>query len=154
MILRRLYVAPHGVWLQHIDFFCPRIGSHYVDLIAYTGDPTHYALKHSNNAAWLALPSVAAWVAAGMPILISTSLSHSEYSEEKWHSHPEVAILPHPTFEGTDKLSKHVGNVVKKLKQKHMDALNTVGVLDTHTVFDVADKAKAIHPLVKLSSTL
>lgn len=147
--MRRLYVAPRDLAHQYADIFHPRIGQHYFDLLTYA-TPANALLKNDNPSAWLALPEVAAWLALEGHIILSTSLEHSEASEDFWHRHPDVAILPHPTFEGTDKLSKHINSATKKLKQKHMDSLATVGVLPTDTVWDVSDKLKALHPQVML----
>lgn len=151
--MRRLYVAPVAVAMQNNHMFHPRVGWQAIHLIAYTS-PANAELMHSDPAAWEALPEVLAWRATESQILISTSLEHSEASEDAWHSHPDVAILPHPTFEGTDKLSKHKDSVPKKLKQKHLDALSVIGVTPNDTVWDVSDKAKVLNINVRLRAVL
>lgn len=138
--MRRLYVCPKSVWKQHLDCFHPAIGSHYIDL----GDPDD--------------PD-------GL-ILISTDFM-SEAGEDKWHEHPEVAVLPDATFEGTttvdelnqeSKYAKVKGDkhphALKKVKQKHVDALKKIGVTETDTILDISNKAKKIHPLVKIKHTI
>jgi hypothetical protein len=146
--MRRLYIVPKDVYfgnvvegaggpattpaspaVKHIDIFHPAIGSHYVEL--------------DNDM-----------------LLVSTALDHSEWAEETWHSHPEVARLPHPIYEGTVQVKELLSDTLhapKNFKQKHLDCLTghkQLGVKHTDTVLDVALKAKAIHPLVKLSNIL
>jgi hypothetical protein len=151
--MRRLYVAPVEVMLAHKDIFHPAIGAHGLHLITYT-NPLSNRLMHSDPAVWEALPEVIEWRANGSPVLVSTSLEHSESAEDKWHSHPEVAILPHPVFEGKDKLVQHKDSTTKKLKQKHLDALAKKGITENDTVWEVSDKAKAMQPQCCLRAIL
>lgn len=151
--MRRFYVAPHDVWHANIDNFHPQIGSHCLHLIDYTSQD-NAELMHKDPAAWEALPEVKAWRAKGSPLLISTSVEHSEWCEDQWHGHPDVAVLPHPTFEGTDPMSKHIGSATKKIKQEHLDHLSVLGVKPNHTVWDIHDLASKRMPNCKLRAVL
>jgi hypothetical protein len=149
--MRRLYVAPEAVHLAHKDIFHPRIGSHCVQLKTYT-NPEDAELQQSDPVAWEALPEVIAWRAAGSPLLISTTFTdHGESQETRWHSHPDVGILPNPVFEGTMSLSDCADCPEHKFEQHHLEHLVHIGVVPTDTVLHVSDKAKVFHRDVKLS---
>jgi hypothetical protein len=87
-------------------------------------------------------------------ILCSTDFA-SEWAEEEWHAHPEIARLPHPTMEGGVKLGDLLTPAWehKQYRAHHREALAAIGIEDAHTVWDVHRIAKAIHPLVRLSHT-
>lgn len=88
-------------------------------------------------------------------ILLSADF-HSEWCEETWHAHPEVARLPHPVYEGKVTLSDLVNlpeHEQKQFRPHHLDALGAVGIQEHHTVWDVHRIASAIYPLVRLSNT-
>ena len=90
-------------------------------------------------------------------ILMMTSFAHDERSEDLFHAHPEVAILPHPTSDGKKPLKNHVGTSGYKFEQRHLDALTghrELGILETDGVLDVAHKASAIHPEVRFRNAL
>lgn len=166
--MRRLYVTKldvaleaHGVkksdWKpEKVSLFNPTVGWHAIHLIDYT-DPAHAELMHTAPAAWEQLPEVKAWRADGSPILLSSSFDHSEWAEEQWHGHPDVAILPHPTFEGNDHIKTHVGKSLKKLTQQHLDALKKHKSLqfdENDTIHDLSRKARAINPQVMVKFPL
>jgi hypothetical protein len=90
-------------------------------------------------------------------LLMVTSFDHSEAAEDLFHGHPEVAILPHPTFHGNMPLKQHLGREGYKFAQKHLDTLTShpgLGVQETDTVLTLAKKAEAIHPLVAFRNSL
>src|SRR4051812_13604217 len=108
--MRRLYVMPHRVVDEFFQRqagggfgFHPRVGFH-----------------------WLLLHPTKTDGADAVPedmVLLSTSFDHSEKHEDAFHGHPEIAILPNPTFEGNDKLIQHKDSPTKKIKKQHLDAL-------------------------------
>lgn len=174
--MRRLYVCPYITIHDNSDLF-GGIGAHYVDLIAPMSEynvnlKRHWDHNHTDNAEWRALPEVAAWIATGGLVVAQATVDHNEYCEDKWHSHPDVAVLPHPTFEGNDPISKHIivraavtkgskqpgavlsGSPTKKIEQKHLDALAVLGVVPTDTVWYISDKAAARIASVKLRAVL
>lgn len=90
-------------------------------------------------------------------ILVSTDTDHSEYCQEIWHNHPEVAVLPHPVYEGKVQLHElgSADHAAKRFKKKHLDslmALKTLSAAGTDTVITLAKKASRLQPLVKLAS--
>lgn len=90
-------------------------------------------------------------------VLMMTSFDHDERSEDLFHSHPDVAILPHPTSDGKKPLKSHVAAPGYRFEQRHLDALikhRELGVLETDSVLDVARKASAIHPEVRFRNAL
>jgi hypothetical protein len=89
------------------------------------------------------------WVLDGRPVLVQGEFAN-EWAEDQFHNHPDVAILPNPQFEAQDNLQKHVGSPAKKLKQKHLDRLATIGVRGTHTVHEVAAQAAKTNPQMRL----
>lgn len=132
--MRRFYVVPKSVWQEPIELFGhkdvprftlfhPQTGSHYIDL------EDGYILLSADFA--------------------------TEWAEEEWHSHTEVARLPHPTLEGHVKIADLVRDpqwAHKQFKPHHFEKLKALGVDETHTVWDLHQRAKAIHPLVRLSN--
>lgn len=132
----RFYVVPRRVWEEPIDFgimlpryniFHPGIGSHGIHL--------------DDQGEWL---------------LLSTDFA-SERLEDLWHSHPEVARLPHPTQEGDVKLAHlHVKpqHARKQFKAHHWEKLaGKFGLDETHTVWDLHDRASAMDRDCRLSNT-
>ncbi|HKV95774.1 MAG TPA: hypothetical protein VJW20_24745 [Candidatus Angelobacter sp.] len=90
-------------------------------------------------------------------VLMMTSFDHNERSEDIFHAHPQVAILPHPTRDGNKPLKNHIGSSGYKFEQHHLDALTghpDLGILPTDSVLDVARKASAIHPEVRFRNAL
>jgi hypothetical protein len=90
-------------------------------------------------------------------VLMMTSFDHDERSEDLFHAHPAVAILPHPSVEGNKPLKNHVGATGYKFAQRHLDALTShpdLGIVVTDSVLDVARKAAAIHPEVRFRNVL
>lgn len=165
--MRRLYLAPKSVWLAaaHASLFHPGIGAHYIDLLAAGESPQSHehvherirAAGHSLDTPTAALSAFHALEGTDEPhILISTAFL-SETPEDAWHGHPSVAILPHPAFEGNEALTEHLGSIVKKFAQHHVDKLAahpTLGYHPDDTVLTLARKATALHPQVKLRHIL
>ena len=90
-------------------------------------------------------------------ILMMTSFDHDERSEDLFHAHPEVAILPHPTLDGMKPLQAHVDAPGYKFTRRHLDALAAhpaLAVAGTDTVLDVARKASLVHPEVRFRNVL
>ncbi len=91
---------------------------------------------------------------AGEWLLLSTDFSKS-WTEEQWHAHPEVARLAHPDKEGHIKLidlHRDPRHAHKQFKQHHWEKLASRFNLDeTHTVWDLHDRARAIDPDCRLS---
>lgn len=90
-------------------------------------------------------------------VLMMTSFDHDERSEDLFHAHPAVAILPHPSVEGNKPLKSHVGAAGYKFAQRHLEALTShphLGIVETDSVLDVAHKASAIHPEVRFRNAL
>jgi hypothetical protein len=85
--------------------------------------------------------------------LVSVNLA-SETAEDRWHSHPEVAILPDPVFEGNDKIKAHLAKPSRKLRQHHVNALAKIGFGDTDSVLDLEAHATKINRGMKLRSIL
>jgi hypothetical protein len=122
--MRRLFVCPKDVWLAHHR----DNGFHPV-----TG--SHY----------LELPD-------GM-VLVSAAFHH-EGAELKWTSHPDVAALPDPVYDGKTTLAQHRDNPERRYTHVHHEALKAMGAADGDTVMDVSRKAAVIHPLVCVRHTL
>ncbi|MBV9763134.1 MAG: hypothetical protein JO340_21405 [Acidobacteriaceae bacterium] len=125
------YIAPWSVWKEpHGD----------------TSAPRYNLFRHSH---WFELQN-------GL-ILISGEFDDGPHGREKqsqWHAHPEVARLPHPIHEASvplvDLHSKPEW-AHKQYKPVHHDALKAgLKIEDSRTVWDVHERAKAIHPLVRL----
>lgn len=127
--MKRLYVLPHAMF--H--------GSHTTNNGA---NIKHTDLFHSTTGGHYIL------LTGGM--ILAALDFHDEAAEDYWHEHPEVAPLPHPTFEGNLPLQAAVDNPTRNLQQHHLDALDHIGVLPTHSVLDVSNIAKTLHPLVRI----
>jgi hypothetical protein len=82
--------------------------------------------------------------------LVAASVDHSEFSEVEWGSHPNVAVLPHPVFEPTMKLSELLDSKQHRFTPAHQKALAAIGVTGDHTVWDVHRIARKLHPLCRL----
>lgn len=92
-------------------------------------------------------------LSSGM-VLVSANL-FSEAHEEKWHGHPEVAILPDPVFEGGEMLKSHVGKSEgRSFKQKHLTALASVGALENEGVLDLEARVMKLNTSMRLRSIL
>ena len=90
-------------------------------------------------------------------VLMMTSFDHDERSEDLFHAHPAVAILPHPSADGKKPLKSHVGAAGYKFTQRHLEALTShphLGIVETDSVLDIARKASAIHPEVRFRNAL
>lgn len=154
----------------------PLIGHHAIDLIDYVSQE-NAELKCSDREAWEKLPEVIEWRANGSLQLVSTDLSHSEWCEELWLNHPRIAVLPHPVREGRVKIAERKPDAPAKtpnepdgeqllypelrIRQLHIDALGKHRVRSTgkglgfdvnDTVLTLAEKARKVHPLVRLSN--
>jgi hypothetical protein len=135
--MRVYYICERSVWEEPIDFggvmlprynlFHPGVGSACIHLDA-NGDC----------------------------FLVSTEFA-TDGAQETWHSHPEVARLPHPTNEGdvpVAQLHQNPKHARKQFKRHHWDLLVAkFGLNETHTVWDLHDRACAIDPLCRLSNT-
>ena len=76
---------------------------------------------------------------AGGMVLMMTSFDHDERSEDLFHAHPAVAILPHPSVDGNKPLKSHVGAAGYKFAQRHLEALTShpdLGIVETDSVLD------------------
>jgi hypothetical protein len=83
-------------------------------------------------------------------ILMSTDFA-TEWAEETWHTHPEVAHLPHPTKEPALATLPEMPD--KQFTAAHLQALASIGITGDHNVWDVHRIASARNRSVKLSST-
>jgi hypothetical protein len=135
--MRRFFVLNKAVWQEQIDHggrqFAPRFclfknnESHYIDL---TDD--------------------------GM-VLLAGELAN-EASAEVWHAHPEIASLPHPTLEGNvtfDDVIHDAKHAHRQFKDAHLAALNSHPALKIdrqHTIWELHEQARKIHPLVRLTN--
>jgi hypothetical protein len=164
--MRRLYLVPKSVWFAgvHAGLYHPTVGSHYLDIAVGDAVTSHPQVAqrfvdsgHDLSTIPAARKAFAQDDGAGTSmVLVSTDFS-SEGTEDLWHAHPAVAILPHPTFEGNDPIRKHLGSATKHIQAHHLAALAahpTLGYLPGDTVLDLARKAAAIHPQVKLRHIL
>lgn len=178
--MRRFYVVGHHVWagstevngrsVLHRNLFHPSVGSHGIHLIQYSS-PENADLLHSDDTfhlirdgrgpdAWEALPEVIAWRSSGSMMLLSADFKDGagldelgQTTEDVWHSHPEVARLQHPSFEGTiplQDLHQKKEHAHKRFKKAHLDALGAIGIQGNHTVLDVHRIASKIDPQCKL----
>lgn len=159
--MRRLYVLPKAVFSGQIQ-----VGIHHdasAQPVASPGVPVTPAPANGtpifNDVIQLFHPLIGSHyidLPNGM-ILLCTSFDHNEQHEDLFHSHPEVAILPHPTLDGNLPLAQHSTRAAYKFAAKHLKALvdsPDLGVLATDSVLDVARKAAAVHPEVKFRHTL
>jgi hypothetical protein len=144
--MRRLYILPKSAWEGNIQ-----IGTHANP--DGSSSPVLVPVRqlfHPNiGSHYIDLP-------AGM-VLMMTSFDHDERSEDLFHAHPDVAILPHPTADGHKPLVNHIGAAGYKFAQSHLDALkghSSLRIQDTDTVLDVARKAATIHPEVRFRNAL
>lgn len=134
--MRRFYVVPKSVWEEPIDFggmMLPR-----------------YNLFHNGiGSKGIHLDEEGNW------LLLSTDFS-SERAEQQWHAHPEVARLAHHTLEGDVSLAdlyRKPRYAHKQFKQHHFEKLAArFGIDETHTVWDLHDRARAIDPDCRLSN--
>lgn len=88
---------------------------------------------------------------------LMTSLSHDERWEDLFHSHPDVAILPHPTQDGRMPLSQHIGRPGYKFTQAHLDLLTSSplfkpAIVGTDSLIDVLNKLG--HPEFRIRNVL
>jgi hypothetical protein len=133
---RRYYICGEDLVHEHLDLF-------------YTGA----------GITWLPLydPPVPGdlerWTAAGKPVLLNALFRH-EVHQDRWHDHPEVAILPHPVYEGAVQLADHIGKPGRKFEAKHLAHLAALGIAGEHTVLDLEQKALARNRGMRLRSVL
>lgn len=135
--MRRFYVVPKAVWEEPIDFGGGMMLPRY----------NLFALRSGSSG--IHLDEKSAW------LLLSTDFD-VDWQEEMWHAHPEVARIAHPTREGDVKLidlHRNPKHAHKQFKQHHWDLLVAKFGLDqTHTVWDLHDRARAIDPDCRLSN--
>ena len=144
--MRRLYVLPKEVWSGTISTGTRSLpdGSSEPVLL-----PMAQLFHPTIGSHYIDLPN-------GM-VLMMTSFDHDERSEDLFHAHPEVAILPHPSIDGHKPLKSHVGAPGYKFSQHHLDCLTqhpALAIAETDTVLDVARKASAVHPEVRFRNAL
>lgn len=150
--MRRLYVLPKSVFTGQIQ-----TGTH-VEAVDEEGKSVK-ATPVMLDVVKLFHPMIGAHyvdLPNGM-ILMCTSFDHSEAAEDIFHSHPEVAILPHPTLMGNVSLREHIGSHGHRFQPQHLEALKghaAMNVKDSDTVVDLARKASAIHPEVRFRNVL
>jgi hypothetical protein len=150
--MRRLYVLPKSIFTGQI-----RTGTH-AEIVSEDGKSLK-AIPVMVDVVKLFHPMIGAHY-IDLPnemILMCTSFDHSEAAEDLFHSHPEVAILPHPTLMGNVSLKEHIGNRGHRFQQQHMEALIShadMNVQDSDTVTELARKASTIHPEVRFRNVL
>lgn len=131
--MRRFYIVPRSVWSEVVNIAGQmtqrfNLFHHAIGSLGIDLDDDH--------------------------ILLTTDFM-SEWAEEQWHSHPEVARLPHPTLERSVKLAdlhSDPQHAHKQFKPHHLAKLAKLGVNGSHTVWDVHKAAIKINPGVKLSN--
>jgi hypothetical protein len=133
---RRYYIAGEELVHAHLDLFYTSAGITWLPLYddAIPGDRER-------------------WIAAGKPVLINALFRH-EIHQDQWHDHPEVAILPHPIYEGGVQLADHVGKPGRKFETRHIEQLAALGVTAEHTILDVEQRALARNRGMRLRSVL
>jgi hypothetical protein len=144
--MRRLYIVPKSVWSGNIQVGTAQTDQGAAVAVMVKTVQIFHPLIGSH---YLELP--------GDLLLLVTSFDHDERAEDIFHSHPEVAILPHPTLDGNLPLKSHLGREGYKFSQAHLDALQghaLMGVSEADTVLDVFRKAAGIHPLMRLRNVL
>lgn len=144
--MRRLYILPKGVWNGTVQTGRRALSDGSSEAVL---QPITQLFHPLIGAHYVDLPN-------GM-ILMMTSFDHNERSEDLFHEHPEVAVLPHPTRDGNKPLKAHIGLPGYKFEQHHLDALTghrDLSIRETDTVLDVARKAAAIHPEVRFRNAL
>jgi hypothetical protein len=136
MLQRRYYIASEDTVRGHLDLFHNAAGVTWLPLYdaAVPGDRER-------------------WTAAGKPVLINAVFRH-EVLEDRWHDHPDVAILPHPVYEGAKPLQEHVGKPGCKFQARHIGQLANLGIQGHHTVLDLETNAAARNRGMRLRSVL
>jgi hypothetical protein len=143
--MRRFYIVPRRVWQEPIAYFGEQLMLPRFNLfdrsIGSACIPLHDELELDHPEQYF---------------LVSTDFD-SARAEDHWHSHSEVARLSHPTDEKRVKLSElHQGSEYshKNFKKHHWDRLAKKFALDeTHTVWDLHDRARALDPDCRLSNS-
>lgn len=133
---RRYYVTRLDVAHQHRDLFNTMAGAHYLCLY----DPAKPGAKE-------------AWEAAGKPVLMNATF-RLEAHADRWHEHPDVAILPDHVEEGTHTLESHLVRPTRKLTTQHIGHLASIGITGGHTVIDLEREAVKRNRSMKLRSVL
>jgi hypothetical protein len=144
--MRRLYVLAKDIWS----------GAVQTGMRAMPDGPDEPVLLPMAQLFHPAIGSHYIDLAGGL-VLMMTSFDHDERSEDLFHAHPAVAILPHPSVDGNKPLKNHIGAAGYKFAQHHLEALTAhphLGIIETDSVLDVARKASAIHPEVKFRNAL
>ena len=144
--MRRLYILPKDVWNGMVQTGTRTMPDGSLEPVRIPMAQIFHPIIGSH---YIDLPN-------GM-VLMMTSFDHDERCEDLFHGHPEVAILPHPTFDGRKALKNHLGTSGYRFAQRHLDALTghrELGIADTDSVLDVALKASAIHPEVRFRNVL
>ncbi len=135
--MRRFFVLKKEVWGESIDHGGGQFASRFC---LFKNSESHYIDLTEDGF-----------------VLLAGELAN-EACAEVWHAHPEIASMPHPTIEGNvtfDELLNHPKHVHRKFKDYHFAALNNHPALKiekTHTIWDLHDQARKIHPLVRLTN--
>lgn len=74
----------------------------------------------------------------------------SDMDEKTFHARPEVARLQHPTMQASTTLKELTNIPAKKFHEKHIDALKSLGVDETATVWKIHSAAIKRNPGVGL----
>ena len=144
--MRRLYVLPKETWSGSMQTGTRALADGSPEPVLVPMIQLFHPMIGSH---YLDLPN-------GM-VLMTTSFDHDERCEDLFHAHPAVAILPHPTRDGTKPLKSHVGAPGYKFERQHLDALTAhaqLGIAETDSVLDVARKASQIHPEIRFRNAL
>lgn len=134
--MRRFYVTSFDAMHASRDLFHGKAGTAYLCLY----DPTKPGAREQ-------------WEAVGKPVLVNATFS-SEAAQDRFHDHPDVAILPHPVHEGNHQLRQHLTKSDRKFKKHHLDALSSIGVQENHSVLDLEGFAVARNKGMKLRALL
>jgi hypothetical protein len=131
--MKRYYICPKSVWEEPTDVLGATL-------------PRHQLLPGSH---WVQLDDD--------HILICTGDFDSEWAQEQWHCHPDVARLAHPSLEAKVpiyQLCEDPSYAHKQFTDDHWALLVSAFALDeTHTVWDLHSKLKDSYPALKLSTS-
>lgn len=133
---RRFYITGMDVAHNNRDLFHTMAGAHYLCLY----NPSEPGAKEK-------------WEAGGKPVLLNVTFRLQAHAD-RWHEHPDVAILPDRLEEGNDTLKSHLDRPTRRLKQQHLDHLAAIGVKNSHTVLDLEREAVKRNRSMKLRSVL
>jgi hypothetical protein len=135
--MKRYYILPRAIWEEPIH-----IGSETL--------PRHWLCSGAGGYVEL----------SDGYILFNTDFT-SDWAEEEWHSHPEIARLSHPIMEATLPLAhlhQHPQHAHKQFKRHHHEKLQSLLAIselppidDTHTLWDLHDRLIGKYPGLRLT---